>query len=207
MGRLTLNVFLSFAQSEREVTGERIRDKIAASKRKGMWMGGNAPFGYDAKDRKLLVNSSEAKVVREIYRQYLKLGCVSKLKIHLERNGIRSKKLPSSTGRMAGGRSLFSRCNLQHPPEPDLSWGNRAQGAGLSRRARRDRAACTLGAGAGAAASQRSRPQEPLARSCAKLAGRFRLRRPRKPIHTCPCGQEREEVPILRLPGCDQKSW
>src|SRR2546425_3609456 len=76
MGRLTLNVLLSFAQFEREVTGERIRDKIAASKRKGMWMGGTVPLGYDVRNRKLMVSATEAKCVREIYRQYLKLGCV-----------------------------------------------------------------------------------------------------------------------------------
>ena len=64
MGRLTLNVLLSFAQFEREVTGERIRDKIAASKRKGMWMGGNLPLGYDVRDRKLVVNEAEAETVR-----------------------------------------------------------------------------------------------------------------------------------------------
>src|SRR5258706_207283 len=67
MVRLTLNVLLSFAQFEREVTGERIRDKIAASKRKGMWMGGRVPFGYDLKDRKLIINSREGELLREIY--------------------------------------------------------------------------------------------------------------------------------------------
>src|SRR6201995_4813705 len=67
MGRLTLNVLLSFAQFEREVTGERIRDKIAASKRKGMWMGGTTPFGYDVKDRQLVVNDAEAATVRHIF--------------------------------------------------------------------------------------------------------------------------------------------
>jgi site-specific DNA recombinase len=75
MGRLTLNVLLSFAQFEREVTGERIRDKIAASKRKGMWMGGSIPLGYDVKDRKLVVNEESAELVRQIFRLYLKLGC------------------------------------------------------------------------------------------------------------------------------------
>ncbi len=103
MGRLTLNVLLSFAQFEREVTGERIRDKIAASKRKGMWMGGMPPLGYDLKDRKLLVNEREAACVREIYRRYLKLGCVSKLKADLDRRGIRSKRRRSQTGRNSGG--------------------------------------------------------------------------------------------------------
>jgi DNA invertase Pin-like site-specific DNA recombinase len=80
MGRLTLNVLLSFAQFEREVTGERIRDKIAASKRKGMWMGGVVPLGYDLKDHKLFVNPKEASIVREIFTAYGRLGCVSKLR-------------------------------------------------------------------------------------------------------------------------------
>jgi DNA invertase Pin-like site-specific DNA recombinase len=76
MGRLTLNVLLSFAQFEREVTGERIRDKIAASKAKGMWMGGYAPLGYDPSYRTLLINETEAGVVRHIFRRYLELGSV-----------------------------------------------------------------------------------------------------------------------------------
>src|SRR6202011_4407758 len=76
MGRLTLNVLLSFAQFEREVTGERIRDKIAASKQKGMWMGGLVPLGYKVHERRLIVNQSEAEPVREIFRRYLELGCV-----------------------------------------------------------------------------------------------------------------------------------
>ena len=91
MGRLTLNVLLSFAQFEREVTGERIRDKIAASKKKGMWMGGFIPLGYDLKDRKLLINTKEAKTVQYIYRRYLELGCVRLLKEDLDKNGIHSK--------------------------------------------------------------------------------------------------------------------
>src|SRR5438093_907461 len=76
MGRLTLNVLLSFAQFEREVTGERIRDKIAASKQKGMWMGGLPPLGYAARDKKLVVNATEAETVRSIYRRYAALGSV-----------------------------------------------------------------------------------------------------------------------------------
>jgi DNA invertase Pin-like site-specific DNA recombinase len=108
MGRLTLNVLLSFAQFEREVTGERIRDKIAASKRKGMWMGGTVPLGYDVQNRKLVVNATEAKRVRDIYRQYLELGCVSKLKIYLERTGTRSKERTSQTGHPSGG-AAYSR--------------------------------------------------------------------------------------------------
>jgi hypothetical protein len=76
LGRLTLNVLLSFAQFEREVTGERIRDQIAASKQKGMWMGGLVPICYDVIDRRLAVNQTEAETVREIFRRYLKLGSV-----------------------------------------------------------------------------------------------------------------------------------
>src|SRR3984885_1953938 len=84
MGRLTLNVLLSFAQFEREVTGERIRDKIAASKRKGMWMGGVVPLGYDLEDRHLVVNPEEAARVKAIFEAYLAEGCVSRLQIYLE---------------------------------------------------------------------------------------------------------------------------
>src|SRR6184192_3160525 len=104
MGRLTLNVRLSFAQFEREVTGERIRDKIAASKRKGMWMGGNVPLGYDLKDRKLHVNEAEAKIVKRIFARYLQLGCVSKLQKDLRRSGIRSKERTSAKGNRTGGK-------------------------------------------------------------------------------------------------------
>jgi site-specific DNA recombinase len=103
MGRLTLNVLLSFAQFEREVTGERIRDKIAASKRKGMWMGGNVPLGYDLKARKLLVNTKEAALVRDVFRRYLALACVRKLKLDLERRGVKSKVRTSPTRRRFGG--------------------------------------------------------------------------------------------------------
>jgi DNA invertase Pin-like site-specific DNA recombinase len=105
MGRLTLNVLLSFAQFEREVTGERIRDKVAASKRKGMWMGGRVPLGYDLKDRKLIVNPAEAKQVQEIFRAYLELGCVRKLKAYLEQRHMQSNVRIGSSGQKAGGGS------------------------------------------------------------------------------------------------------
>ena len=113
MGRLTLNVLLSFAQFEREITGERIRDKIAASKRKGMWMGGNVPLGYDACDRKLVVNEEEAETVRFIFRRYNELGTVSLLRNELDRLGILSKETKSETGLTHGGRRL-SRGALYH---------------------------------------------------------------------------------------------
>lgn len=113
MGRLTLNVLLSFAQFEREITGERIRDKIAASKRKGMWMGGNVPLGYDARDRKLEVNEEEAETVRFIFRRYSELGTVSLLRGELDRLGIVSKETKSETGLTHGGKRL-SRSALYH---------------------------------------------------------------------------------------------
>ena len=106
MGRLTLNVLLSFAQFEREVTGERIRDKIAASKKKGMWMGGYPPLGLDAIDRKLVINPREAKTVRHIYRRYVEFGSVRRLKATLDAEGIVSKTRCSQSGRVSGGHPL-----------------------------------------------------------------------------------------------------
>src|SRR5215510_6859655 len=106
MGRLTLNVLLSFAQFERELAGERIRDKFAASRRKGMWMGGTVPLGYDVKDRKLVINTDEAERVRLIFRRYLVVGCVSKLQIDLDRKGIRSKRRILTSGQVQGGCSF-----------------------------------------------------------------------------------------------------
>src|ERR1700737_2342766 len=90
MGGLTLNVLLSFAQFEREVIGERVRDKIAASKKKGMWMGGVPPLGYQAQDRKLVIVESEAEIVRFIFRRYAELGSCRLLKAELEARGIKS---------------------------------------------------------------------------------------------------------------------
>jgi site-specific DNA recombinase len=106
MGRLTLNVLLSFAQFEREITGERIRDKIAASKKKGMWMGGTPPLGYDARDRKLVINEREAETVRHIFRRYAELGAVRCLRDDLTACGIVSKVWTSAGGRRRGGVPL-----------------------------------------------------------------------------------------------------
>ena len=106
MGRLTLNMLLSFAQFEREVTGERIRDKIAASKKKGMWMGGLPALGYDVKDRKLIVNKREAETVQHIYRRYAALGSVLALKEELDRDGVVSKARADKYGRTTGRRPL-----------------------------------------------------------------------------------------------------
>jgi site-specific DNA recombinase len=108
MGRLTLNVLLSFAQFEREVIGERIRDKIAASKKKGMWMGGVPPLGYRVQDRKLVIVDSEAEIVRSIFRRYAELGSVRLLKAELEAQGRKSKSWTSAAGRLIAGKP-FSR--------------------------------------------------------------------------------------------------
>src|SRR5664280_2349067 len=113
MGRLTLNVLLSFAQFEREVTSERIRDKIAASKRKGLWVGGMAPIGYDTKDRKISVNEAEVAVVRTIFRSYLKLGSLNLLMTDLRKRGIVTKVRTLKTGKTVGGIA-FTRGPLAH---------------------------------------------------------------------------------------------
>ncbi|WP_109486852.1 recombinase family protein [Occallatibacter savannae] len=107
MGRLTLNVLLSFAQFEREVTGERIRDKIAASKAKGMWMGGRVPLGYDLRERRIYINPSEAERVREIFRLYLKVKTVPALLEELCKSGIRTK-IRIENGKKSGAK-LYSR--------------------------------------------------------------------------------------------------
>src|SRR6202140_2991888 len=103
MGRLTLNVLLSFAQFEREVTSERIRDKIAASKRKGIWVGGNLPLGYEMKDGKIAIVEEEAELVRSIFRRYLELGSVNELVRDLRERNIRTKTKQLATGMTRGG--------------------------------------------------------------------------------------------------------
>ena len=113
MGRLTLNMLLSFAQFEREVTGERIRDKIAASKRKGMWMGGPVPLGYQVANRKLLVHEDEAQLVRHIMQRYLQVGSVVELADELNAQGYRTKVQKNASGPHRGG-CMFRRGTLYH---------------------------------------------------------------------------------------------
>ena len=103
MGRLTLNMLLSFAQFEREVTAERIRDKIAASKRKGLWMGGQVPLGYDPDGRTLTINPAEAETVRTLYDLYERVGTIREVKDEAERLGLRSRRRQGGNGRIAGG--------------------------------------------------------------------------------------------------------
>jgi DNA invertase Pin-like site-specific DNA recombinase len=113
MGRLTLNVLLSFAQFEREVAGERIRDKIAASKRKGMWMGGTLPLGYDVANRELVINEAEAERVRLIFQRYLELKSTNELYKDLNRQGIKSKDKTLPSGEKTPGRG-FDRSSLHY---------------------------------------------------------------------------------------------
>src|SRR5205807_5442711 len=103
MGRLTLNVLLSFAQFEREVTAERIRDKVAASKRKGLWVGGMVPLGYELKDGKLSIVEDEAEGVRMIFSRYLALGSVNRLVLELRERNVRTKIRKLSNGSTRGG--------------------------------------------------------------------------------------------------------
>jgi DNA invertase Pin-like site-specific DNA recombinase len=113
MGRLTLNVLLSFAQFEREVISERVRDKVAASKAKGIWMGGTVPLGYDVKDRRLVINEAEAETVRSIMRRYLELGSVRELMEDLASTDIRTKIQRLRDGSRRGG-GAFTRGPLYH---------------------------------------------------------------------------------------------
>jgi len=113
MGRLMLNVLLSFAQFEREVTGERIRDKIAASKKKGMWMGGPVPLGYEVKERKLLINEAEAVTIRNIFKRYADLGSGQPLLDELREQGIRTKRRVHKDGSLRGDIP-FTRGSLFH---------------------------------------------------------------------------------------------
>ena len=113
MGRLVLNVLLSFAQFEREVTGERIRDKIAASKKTGWWMGGVPPLGYDVENRQLIINEQEAQEVRHLFHRYVAVRSVSALMKELREEGRRTKVYRSRGGRVSGGRP-FSRGHLYH---------------------------------------------------------------------------------------------
>ncbi len=106
MGRLTLNILLSFAQFEREVTGERIRDKIAASKAKGMWMGGTPPLGYDVRERKLVVNESEAVLVRDIFARYAETGSAAQLVRELQVEGHTTKVWVTQTGKRHDGKVI-----------------------------------------------------------------------------------------------------
>ena len=133
MGRLTLNVLLSFAQFEREVTSERIRDKIAASKRKGLWVGGMVPLGYELKDGKLLIVEEEAEQVRTIFRRYLELGSVNRLVVDLRERNFRTKIRKLSTGAHERRRCIHARTALLHVAQSLLCRRGSVQERDLSR--------------------------------------------------------------------------
>src|SRR6516164_9573733 len=125
MGRLTLNVLLSFAQFEREVTSERIRDKIAASKRKGLWVGGPLPLGYDMKDGKIAVVEDEVEQVRMIFKRYLELSGVNALVRDLKERDIRTKTRPLATGGISYGVNIAKRAIMLLR----MDWHSSANGA------------------------------------------------------------------------------
>ena len=164
MGRLTLNVLLSFAQFEREVIGERVRDKIAASKRKGLWVGGPVPLGYAAVDKKVVVVPAEAEAVRTIFARYLELGSIRALAADLDRRGIRSKPRRLSDGRSIGGGSLRRRSARLSAQEPLLHRRGGLSGRGASRRAGADPRSRSVRGRAGQARGPRRRAALPAAR-------------------------------------------
>jgi DNA invertase Pin-like site-specific DNA recombinase len=151
MGRLMLNILLSFAQFEREVTGERIRDKIAASKRKGMWMGGYPALGYDVKDRQLVINEAEAATVRRIFQLFAELRSATDLCRELALDGITTKAWKTADGKVRNGTPVG-------PAQPDLRRRDSAQGGGARRPARADHHPAVVGPGTGNPGRGRPRP-------------------------------------------------
>jgi DNA invertase Pin-like site-specific DNA recombinase len=143
MGRLTLNILLSFAQFEREVTAERIRDKIAASRAKGMWMGGTVPLGYEVKDRKLVVRETDAAIVRSIFERFLQIGSATVLARELRRDGVQSKRgNPIDKGsvyKLLNNRSISAwRCTRARPiPASTTRSSTRTCGTRCTRSSRR----------------------------------------------------------------------
>ena len=204
MGRLTLNVLLSFAQFEREVTGERIRDKIAASKKKGLWMGGQPALGYDVKDKKLVVNEAEAETVRVIFRRYLDLDSVRELKAALDAEEIVSKQRTAADGSAYGGQFLLARRALPDAAEPGLPWRDRPQGRRLSGRASADRRRGSLEARPRKARSQRRGPTDRARGSQTGLsAGRRLVRRRWRADDANPRSQKGRSLSLLCLTPSD----
>ena len=204
MGRLTLNVLLSFAQFEREVTGERIRDKIAASKKRGLWMGGQPALGYDVKDRKLVVNEAEAETVRMIFRRYLDLGSVRELKAALDAEGVVSKHRTAATGEAYGGQS-FSRGALYQMLQNRVYRGEIVhKGAAYPGEHPADRRRGPLAAGSGETGGQRRRADRRARQGKARLSARRRsLRRRGRTDDADACGQEGRALSLLCLAPVD----
>ena len=205
MGRLTLNMLLSFAQFEREIAGERIRDKIAASKAKGMWMGGNVPLGYDVKERKLIVNDAEAETVRMIFRRYAELGSVRILADELAGLGIVSKRRRRCRRRPGGWQPFFPRRALHLAAESDLPGRDWASGQGLPWSARGDRRGRALATRPREAGRQSTGPSA--WRDCGRAEPACRADRGRRrtPHDADACGEEGPALPVLRLDGADNR--
>ena len=199
MGRLTLNVLLSFAQFEREVIGERVRDKIAASKRKGLWVGGPVPLGYRCIDKKLEIVPEEAEAVRTIFTRYLELGSTGALLAELDRRGIRTKV----NGRRDGGRSggiRFGVGSLAHLLKNrfyigEITYRGEVHHGEHEPILTRDLFEAVQ------AKRMAKRPAGPARRLCGH-SDRPPLRRPRQPHEPDACEQARRALPVLCV-ACD----
>jgi site-specific DNA recombinase len=198
MGRLTLNVLLSFAQFEREVTSERIRDKIAASKRKGLWVGGMVSLGYETKDRKIVVVEEEAERVRAIFRSYLKLGSLDRLMADLRKRGIVTKVRSLKSGQTVGGIA-FTRGPLAHLLRNRFYIGEvvfKGEVLPGEQPAILDR---DLFDAVQAKLNDQKTNHTARARQIRAIADRSHLRRPWQPDEPEPCPQAGRQVSVLRL--------
>src|ERR1700733_20766 len=205
MGRLTLNILLSFAQFEREVTGERIRDKIAASKKKGIWMGGLVPLGYDLDRRKLVPNTKESVLVCNIFSAYLKVGCVSKLAVQLDQEKVRSKVWVTRTGVRLGGvafarGALYSllRNRLYIGEIPHRDQWYRGEHKGIVPHDLWDKSP-------GSAKQQPSDASQVHQRAGVESTDGSSRRRGGQSLHTVVHDQAGETLSLLRLSACHQK--
>ena len=198
MGRLTLNVLLSFAQFEREVTGERIRDKIVASKKKGLWMGGQPSLGYDVKERKLVVNVAEAAAVRRIFRRYLELGSVRALKATLDQEGVVSKLRAAADGSPYGGKS-FSRGALYLMLQNRVYRGEIVhKGPPIPANTLRSLTK-TYGRGSSAVSKPTASTGETSERRARRISDRDPCRRGRPTHDADPLDQKRRPISVLRI--------
>ena len=197
MGRLTLNVLLSFAQFEREVTSERIRDKIAASKRKGLWVGGPLPLGYQMKDGKVAVVEDEAERVRLIFRRYLELGGVNALVRDLRERNIRSKIRPLATGGDPGRRSLRPRLVVLSTAQPFLYRRGQIQGRDPARRAAGHHGPRIVRCRSAEAHGSMDR-QSRIRNASDHLLTGLSVRRRQPPDGSDPCDQGRHPLSLLR---------
>ena len=191
MGRLTLNILLSFAQFEREVTAERIRDKIRASRQKGMFMGGNVPLGYEVRDRKLVVVDADAAVVRNIFERFVRIGSATVLARELR------ARRRAHQARQARRQGL----PLQAAEQPDLPRDGGAQGHGVSGRARGDHPAGPLGQGARDPRRERPHPLGEHPGADAGAAEGADLRADRRGHVADPHPEGQPALPLLRQPG------